>query len=42
MIYKDTIIELNLNGLYSAFIFNVGYVKADTIEGIKKLIVQRG
>jgi hypothetical protein len=36
--YKGVTIELNLNGLYSAFIIGHGFVKADTLHGIKQLI----
>jgi hypothetical protein len=36
--YKGVTIELNLNGLYSAFIIGHGFVKADTLQGVKNLI----
>ena len=38
MIYKNIEITQNLNGLFCAFIINKGWLKADTLKGIKKLI----
>lgn len=38
IMYKGEEIELNPNGLYSAFIMGKGWLKADTLLGIKKLI----
>jgi len=36
--YKGHIINHNLSGWYSCYIPGQGFVKADTIPGIKKLI----
>lgn len=42
MIYKNYEIEkIKHNGLYSCFVFNHGYLKADTLKGIKKLINEK-
>jgi len=39
MLYRKTLIEKNPNnGMYSAFILGHGFLKADTLEGIKELI----
>jgi hypothetical protein len=40
-IYKNNIgydIEQHLNGFYSVFVINKGYLKADTLSGILKLL----
>ena len=36
--YKNHIIELNFNGLYSCFVIGSGFLKSDTLKGIKHLI----
>lgn len=36
--YDGHFIELNYNGLYSCFIEGKGYIKADSLAGIKRLI----
>ncbi|CAB4144344.1 hypothetical protein UFOVP453_32 [uncultured Caudovirales phage] len=36
--YKGETIELYPNGIYSAFIVGHGYLKADTLRGLKSLI----
>jgi hypothetical protein len=39
MIYKNTLIEkIKHSGMYSAFIEGQGFLKADSLTGIKKLI----
>lgn len=38
MIYKNHLIEKSLTGLYSCFILGVGTLKADSLEGIKRMI----
>jgi hypothetical protein len=39
MTYKNTTIEKTFpSGLYSAFIEGCGFLRADSLEGIKKLI----
>jgi hypothetical protein len=39
MTYKNAIIErLGHSGMYSAFIAGFGYLRADSLEGVKKLV----
>lgn len=38
MIYKGVTIQFLLSGWYSAKSEKLGYLKADTLQGIKKLI----
>ena len=36
--YKDHIIDLHYNGLYSCLYIGFGFLKSDTLKGIKQLI----
>ena len=36
--YKNIDIDFNLSGWYSAFVTGYGYVKADSVRGVKRLI----
>lgn len=36
--YKDHDIHFELSGWYTAFVPGYGYVKADTVRGVKRLI----
>jgi len=41
IIYKNEFIEKSYNnGFYNAFIYGKGFLKADTLTGIKKLITE--
>lgn len=36
--YKNIDIDFNLSGWYSAFVPGYGYVKADSVRGVRRLI----
>jgi hypothetical protein len=36
--YKNHDIDFNLSGWYSAFVPGYGYVKADSVRGIRRMI----
>jgi len=40
-VYRGVTIDHRITGWYSAFILDFGYVKADTLAGIKSLIRER-
>ena len=37
-IYKNHDIDFNLSGWYSAFVPGYGYVKADSVRGVRRMI----
>lgn len=36
--YKDIDIDFTYNGFFRCFIPDIGYLRADTLQGLKKLI----
>ena len=40
--YKNHDIDFNLSGWYSAFVPGYGYVKADSVRGVRRLIDKYG